>query len=188
MKNDLETTNFAEPHRRRDTRISQDHLLGACHFPRGLNRYPAQRSISRAIQHRYSTSARPQKHNTDCTKCTNNVQGTVSISVGMPGVARKMIRALRYRATTIDHDIPITSYVSLIRRVQRSTKALQPWEPVTVPVVFREPGLVPRLRSFFSFLSLFFAHFLFSFIFFQFFFLPSLLVTKSYDHEAASTC
>lgn len=99
-------------------------------------------------------------------------RNSVAISVGMRGVARKMIRALRYRATTIDHDIPITSYVSLIRRVQRSTKALQPWEPVTVPVVFREPGLVPRLRSFFSFLSLFFAHFLFSFIFFQFFFPP----------------
>lgn len=51
-------------------------------------------------------------------------RNSVAISVGMRGVACKMIRALRYRATTIDHDIPITSYVSLIRRVQRSTKAL----------------------------------------------------------------
>lgn len=110
-------------------------------------------------------------------------RNSVAISVGMRGVACKMIRALRYRATTIDHDIPITSYVSLIRRVQRSTKALQPWEPVTVPVVFREPGLVPCLRSFFSFLSLFFAHFLFSFVFLQFFSSPlfwwrCLMITK----------
>ena len=105
-------------------------------FHRGLNRYQAQRSISRAIYHRYSLSFSlsldycslflPRLCATRVATSRKRCEGT--ISVGMPGVecSRKMIHASRYQGTTIDHDVPITSCVSRVPRVRRSATGSTP--------------------------------------------------------------